>query len=231
MSSSSPAIAIDRASKVYGTGVSPLTALSEVTLTVACGEFVALMGPSGSGKSTLLNLVAGLDEPTAGSVTILGKRLTGLSDDVRSDLRLRKIGIVFQAYNLLPAFTVAQNVALPLEFLGARTRPALARAAAMLADVGIDTTAHRRLPAELSGGEQQRVALARALIGEPEILLADEPTGNLDSHTGEAVLDLVRQLNAMRRLTIVMATHSAQAASYAQRTVALLDGRVVRNGT
>jgi putative ABC transport system ATP-binding protein len=217
-------VAVEGVSKVYWSGPQAVTALREVTFNLAAGEFCALVGPSGSGKSTLLGLVAGLDVPTTGRVTILGEPLAALSEDARCDLRLHRIGIVFQAYNLLPALTVSQNVALPLEFAGVHPRVARTRVAAALTEVGIDAAAHGRLPAELSGGEQQRVALARALIVEPEILLADEPTGNLDSTTGALVLDLIHRLNIERRLTVLLATHSAQAATYAHRKVELRDG-------
>ena len=225
------AVDVEGVGKVYGAGSGSVAALSDVTLRVPTGQFVALVGPSGSGKSTLLNLVAGLDPPSAGRVAVMGERLIDLSEDARCDLRLRRIGIVFQAYNLFPALPVLRNVTLPLEFLSVKPRVAVERAAAILKKVGIDAEAHPRLPAELSGGEQQRVALARALVTEPELLLGDEPTGSLDSRTGQAVLDLMRRLNTERRLTIILATHSAQAASYAHRTVELLDGRVVRDGT
>jgi putative ABC transport system ATP-binding protein len=222
-------IALEGVSKVYGAGTQAVAALGDVTLAIASGEMVALVGPSGSGKSTLLNVVAGLDAATSGTVRFMGQHLSDMTDDARCDLRLRHIGIVFQTYNLFPTFTVVENVALPLEILGARPRTARDRAAATLEEMGIAAGAHRRLPAELSGGEQQRVALARALVTEPDVLLADEPTGSLDSGTGARVLDLVRYLNDGRRLTVLLATHSSQAAAYAHRTVELRDGRIVRD--
>jgi putative ABC transport system ATP-binding protein len=200
-----------------------------VSLEVATGEFLCVMGPSGSGKSTLLNLVAGLDSPNRGRVMVAGAELDRLDDDARSDLRLRAIGFVFQAFHLFPSFTVEENVAWPLEFQGVRWAYARLRAAEVLEQVGIPRAAHRRRPAELSGGEQQRVAIARALVAEPELLLADEPTGNLDSRTGETILDLLSDLNGERRLTVLMVTHSPQAATYADRTVEMCDGRVARD--
>ena len=151
-----------------------------------------------------------------------------MSDDARSDIRLRRIGFVFQSFNLFPTFTVEENVAWPLEFHGCAGREARARAREQLAQVGVDVAAAGRRPAELSGGEQQRVAIARALVTEPTLLLADEPTGNLDSHTGQAILDLLRQLNAERAVTVIMVTHSTFAATYGHRTVELRDGQIVR---
>ena len=222
------AVILDRVSKQYGTGLQLVPAVADVTLRVPAGEFVSVMGPSGCGKSTLLNLIAGLDTPASGAVTVCGRELQGLSDDARSDLRLRHIGFIFQSFNLFPTFTVEENVAWPLEFLGVRWRQARQRAAAALEQVGVDLAARDRRPAELSGGEQQRVAIARALVTEPQLLLADEPTGNLDSRTGQSILDLLRRLNRERDLTVVMVTHSTFAATYGHRTVELHDGRIVR---
>ena len=222
------AVILDRVSKQYGTGLQLVPAVADVTLWVPAGEFVSVMGPSGCGKSTLLNLIAGLDTPASGAVTVCGRELQGLSDDARSDLRLRHIGFIFQSFNLFPTFTVEENVAWPLEFLGVRWRQARQRAAAALEQVGVDLAARDRRPAELSGGEQQRVAIARALVTEPQLLLADEPTGNLDSRTGQSILDLLRRLNRERDLTVVMVTHSTFAATYGHRTVELHDGRIVR---
>jgi putative ABC transport system ATP-binding protein len=158
---------------------------------------------------------------------VAGAELEHLDDDARSDLRLRALGFVFQAFHLFPAFTVEENVAWPLEFQGVRRAYARLRAADILEQVGIPRAARDRRPAELSGGEQQRVAIARALVAEPELLLADEPTGNLDTHTGETILGLVRHLSASRRLTVLMVTHSPQAAAHADRTIEMRDGRVV----
>ncbi|HYY05313.1 MAG TPA: ATP-binding cassette domain-containing protein [Candidatus Limnocylindria bacterium] len=221
-------VVLEAVSKRYGGGPEPVAALREVTLDIPAGEFVAILGPSGSGKSTLLNLIAGLDSPTAGRVLVGGRDLAYLGDGARSDLRLREIGFVFQSFNLFPTFTAEENVAWPLEFQGLGWREARRRAQATLAQVGLPPAVAPRRPAQLSGGEQQRVAIARALVTEPRLLLADEPTGNLDSQTGQTILDLLRRLNAERRLTVVLVTHNTLAASHAQRTVELRDGRVVR---
>ncbi len=220
------AILLEHLSKRYPGCGSML--LHDLNLAVEDGEFVSLMGPSGSGKSTLLNLVGGLDTPTSGRVFVAGHDLAGLSDDERSDLRLRGIGFVFQSFNLFPSFTVVENVIWPLEFLGLRRREAQARARAVLSQVGIDDGVQGRSPLELSGGEQQRVAIARALVTEPQVLLADEPTGNLDLHTGQVILDLIRHLNRVRTLTVLMVTHNTFAAAYGHRTLELRDGRIVR---
>lgn len=222
------AIALSALVKRYGLPTQEVTALDGITLTVKHGEFVSIMGPSGCGKSTLLNVIAGIDTPTTGSVIVAGKDLARLSDDERSDLRLHHIGFVFQSFNLFPTFTVEENVAWPLEFLGVRWRDARARAAEALTLVGVRDSVNARRPSELSGGEQQRVAIARALVTEPTLLLADEPTGNLDSYTGQAILDLLRSLNQKRRLTVIMVTHNTFAATYGHRTIELRDGRIVR---
>src|SRR5438128_5712961 len=203
------AVALEEVSKHYDGGPEPVAAVSEVTLRIPAGEFVAILGPSGSGKSTLLNLIAGLDSPSAGRVLIGGRDLAYLGDDARSDLRLREIGFVFQSFQLLPTFTAEENVAWPLEFLGVGLREARRRAAAALAQVALPAAVRTRRPAELSGGEQQRVAIARALVTEPLILLADEPTGNLDSHTGQSILALLHRLNVERHVPIILGTHSA----------------------
>ncbi len=221
------AIVVEHVSKRYGDGPQAVTALADVSLSVHAGEFVAIMGPSGSGKSTLLNLIAGLDTPSGGRVLVGGDDLATLSDDARSALRLRHIGFVFQSFNLFPTFTASENVAWPLEFLGTPWREACARAGAVLAQVGLNDGAAERRPAELSGGEQQRVAIARALVTRPRFLLADEPTGNLDSRTGDGILQLVRGLNADAGLTVVLVTHSSAAAAYGHRTVELRDGGTV----
>jgi putative ABC transport system ATP-binding protein len=198
-----------------------------VSLAVAPHEFVAIVGPSGSGKSTLLHLMAGLDVPDAGEVFVGGERLATLTDDALTVLRRRKIGVVFQFFNLLPMLTAEENVALPLVLDGQRLRAVRPRARAMLERVGLGHRVRHR-PDQLSGGEMQRVAIARALVTEPLLLLADEPTGNLDSHTGEEILALVRDLADRHAQAVVMVTHDARAAAYAQRIVAMRDGRVER---
>jgi len=222
-------VVLDSVTKQYRTGLATTSVLSEVSLTIPAGQFVAVMGPSGSGKSTMLNLIAGLDTPNAGRVLVGGRDLAMLSDDARSDLRLRHIATVFQSFNLFPTFTVEENVMCPLEFLGVRSRDVTARANAALDQVGLAASVRHRRPAELSGGEQQRVAIARALVVKPQLLLADEPTGNLDSQTAQVILDLLRRLNRECRLTVVLVTHSVLAATYGHRTVELRDGRVVHD--
>jgi putative ABC transport system ATP-binding protein len=223
-----PIIKLSGIVKRYGSGHTASTALNGLDLEIARGEFVSLMGPSGSGKTTLLNLVAGLDTPDAGSVVVEGKALSGLADHQLADLRLHTMGFVFQSFNLLPALTVERNVAWPLQFSGYSRAETRRHAAAALRRVGI-TGYEGRHPAELSGGEQQRVAIARAIATGPSILLADEPTGNLDSHTGQTILDLLRELNQTEKVTVVMVTHSTFAAAYGDRTLELHDGRIVRD--
>jgi putative ABC transport system ATP-binding protein len=207
-----------------GNGGRVVTILDGITLAIPAGQFVAVTGPSGSGKSTLLGLIAGLDEPTAGSIRVDGVELADLSEDARARLRLAKIGYVFQAFHLIPTLTALENVAVPLELADARD-PA-GRARALLADVGLADRADH-YPTQLSGGEQQRVALARAFANEPVLLLADEPTGNLDSATGAQVIDLLVARNGRRGRTLVLVTHDAALARHADRTVELRDGRVV----
>ena len=222
------AILLEQVTKAYRDGTRVLTVLQALSFAVPEGEFVAVMGPSGSGKTTMLNLIAGLDTPTAGRVAVAGHDLGALSDTARSDLRLRHIGLVFQSFNLFPTFTVEENVRWPLEFLGLRASDAEARFEAVTEAVGLPLAIRHRRPGELSGGEQQRVAIARALATRPSVLLADEPTGNLDSQTGQVILDLLRRLNREQALTVIMVTHSVYAASFGHRTIELADGRIVR---
>lgn len=224
----SAAVLLERVHKRYGTGPQAVDALNDLNLRVAPEEFLSIMGPSGCGKTTLLNLIAGIDTPTSGRVWVAGHDLAQLSDDARSDLRLQHIGFVFQSFNLFPTFTAEENVTWPLEFLGVHWREARKRADAALAEVGLDDGARRRRPAELSGGEQQRVAIARALVTKPRLLMADEPTGNLDSKTGQSILDLMQFLNREEHLSIVLVSHSLFAAAYGHRMVELRDGHVVR---
>lgn len=202
----------------------PVTVLDDVSLEVRAGEFVAITGPSGSGKSTLLGLMAGLDYPTGGSVEIDGVDITRLAEDALASFRRDRIGYVFQAYHLISTLTAAENVAVPLELAG--RAGALAEARALLADVGLAARAHH-YPAQLSGGEQQRVALARAVALRPALLLADEPTGNLDSATGGAIIELMLHLRRERGSTLLLVTHDPALASHADRIVSLLDGRLV----
>jgi putative ABC transport system ATP-binding protein len=224
-----PVVVLKSISKHFGEGPTRVDALRDITIDVYPGTVIGLRGPSGSGKSTLLNLVAGLDTPTIGRIIVAGEEIASLPDDQRSDLRIRQIGVVFQTFNLLPTFTIEENVMWPLEFLGRSIRDARARSHAILEQVDLPSTVYRRRPGELSGGEQQRAAIARALVARPSLLLADEPTGNLDSRTGEVVLDLLRRLNREQRLTVLMVTHSTLAATYGDRTVELRDGRIVRD--
>jgi putative ABC transport system ATP-binding protein len=201
-----------------------LTILDGVSLEVAGGEVVAVTGPSGSGKSTLLGLIAGLDTPSAGSIAVDGVEVTTLGETELARFRRRTLGFVFQSYHLIPTLTAAENVAVPLELAGA---PApLAAAAGRLAEVGLAERAGH-YPAQLSGGEQQRVAIARAIALSPPLLLADEPTGNLDSATGAAIVDLLLALNRERGSTLLLVTHDAALAARAGRAIALRDGRVV----
>ncbi|WP_282084848.1 ABC transporter ATP-binding protein [Streptomyces tendae] len=220
---SDEAIRLDRVSRRYGGGHSTVTALDDVSLAFRRGSFTAVMGPSGSGKSTLLQCAAGLDRPTSGSVVVGGTELTGLSERRLTLLRRERVGFVFQAFNLLPSLTAAQNVALPLRLAG--RRPPRDRVREALRQVGLADRARHR-PAELSGGQQQRVALARALITRPEVLFADEPTGALDSHTGREVLALLRGMVDREGQTVVMVTHDPVAAARADRVLFLVDGRV-----
>ncbi|MEU9453915.1 ABC transporter ATP-binding protein [Streptomyces sp. NPDC048277] len=217
------AIRLRCVSRRYGSGDGVVTALDRVSLAFPGGTFTAVMGPSGSGKSTLLQCAAGLDRPTSGSVTVGGTELTTLGETGLTLLRRERVGFVFQAFNLLPSLTAEQNVVLPLR-LGGR-RPAKARVREVLDQVGLGDRARHR-PGELSGGQQQRVALARALITRPEVLFADEPTGALDSRTGREVLKLLRGMVDAEGRTVVMVTHDPVAASYADRVVFLVDGRV-----
>jgi putative ABC transport system ATP-binding protein len=211
----------------YPLGQRFVNALQGVSLSVERGEFVAVMGPSGSGKSTLLHLLGGLDAPTDGEVTLGDRPLAHLSDDEITLVRRRQVGFVFQFYNLLPALTAAENVALPLLLDGQKPEACQTRVDELLALVGLaDRRDHR--PGQLSGGEQQRVAIARAFVQNPQIVLADEPTGNLDSRSGTQVLELLQRACKEREVSVVVVTHDPRAAAYADRVVFLRDGTVVR---
>jgi putative ABC transport system ATP-binding protein len=218
-------LVVSKVSKSYGEGATRVPALIEVDLTVAAGELVAIMGPSGSGKSTLLTIAGTLEQPDQGSVAIAGHDVAGMSRNDRARLRRRSIGYVFQDFNLLPGLTAGENVALPLELDGTRARAARRAAGEVLEQLGLSDRAGR-FPDELSGGERQRVAIARAVVGERRLLLADEPTGALDSINGEGVIRLVRQA-CTRGVAGVIVTHDAQLASWADRVVFLRDGRMV----
>jgi putative ABC transport system ATP-binding protein len=201
-----------------------LTILHPLTLSIPRGEFVAVMGPSGSGKSTLLGLMAGLDAPSGGEIRIAGQAITGMDEDALARFRGRHIGFVFQSFQLIPTLTAQENVQVPLEIQ--RAPGAAARAAELLEQVGLAPRA-QHYPAQLSGGEQQRVAIARAFACRPPVLLADEPTGNLDSQTGAQIIGLLQRLHAEEQATLVLVTHDPEIARAAQRTIQLLDGRVV----
>ena len=213
--------------KVYQQGESRIIALAGVSLEIPQGGFAAVMGQSGSGKSTLLHLIGGLDRPSSGELLVDGRLIGQMADDQVTLFRRNQIGFIFQFFNLLPTLTAVENIALPFVLDGRSKAEADTRAAALLAKVGLQ---HRRqhLPEALSGGEIQRVAIARALAFNPPIMLADEPTGNLDSQNGSAILDLLRQVNRQDGCTIVMVTHSEEAAGYADRKIYLRDGRVER---
>jgi putative ABC transport system ATP-binding protein len=219
------ALRLERVSKVYGSGATQVHALRDVDLSIEPGELVAVMGPSGSGKSTLLTIAGSLEEPTTGEVTVGGMPLSRLSRNARAALRRRAIGYVFQDFNLLAGLTAAENVSLPLELDGVPMRRARTAALAALDRLGLVQGADR-FPDELSGGERQRVAIARAVVGERHLLLADEPSGALDSVNGEAVMRLVRE-TCQGGVAGVVVTHDAQLASWADRVVFLRDGRVV----
>src|SRR5262245_26222512 len=209
-------------------GGQPLTILDGVTLDVAAGEVCAITGPSGSGKSTLFGLIAGFDRPSAGSIMVVGVEITGFDEDAFARFRRETLGYVFQSYHLIPTLTAAENVAVPLEIVGALD--AIGRARALLGDVGLGSRAHH-YPVQLSGGEQQRVALARAVAFDPGLLLADEPTGNLDPATGEQIIALLLALNRRRGSTLVLVTHDEALAGRADRVIRLHDGRVLNGAS
>jgi putative ABC transport system ATP-binding protein len=211
-------------SKTVTSGSEPLTILHPLTTQIPRGQFVAIVGPSGSGKSTLLGLIAGLDAPTSGSVIIDGVDITRLDEDGLAKLRGEKIGFVFQFFHLIPSLTAHENVSVPLEIAG--VADAAGRASVLLEEVGLTGRAHH-YPSQLSGGEQQRVALARALANNPPIVLADEPTGNLDSNNGRHIMGLLKSVHQARGTTLVLVTHDAELASQADSRLVLRDGRVV----
>jgi len=211
--------------KVYGEGETAVHALDGVSIRIVPGEMVAIMGPSGSGKSTLLHLLGALDTPSSGEILIAGQRYDGLADGELTRLRRDRIGFVFQFFNLLPSLTAGENVLLPALIAGRRDDGSRERARGLLDRVGLGARASH-LPGELSGGEQQRVSIARALVSEPQIVLADEPTGNLDTRSSEGVLGLLRDLNRAEDQTLVIVTHDPAAAAIAGRVIFLRDGRV-----
>ncbi len=224
------AIRADRVSRHYQMGPTLIRAVDDVSLDITSGEFVALLGTSGSGKSTLLNLLAGLDRPTSGAILAHGRDLAQMSSQELARHRSETVGMVFQSFNLLPRMTLEENVELPLRLAEVERGERPARVKEAIERVGLTKRAGHR-PAELSGGEQQRVALARALVNRPKILLADEPTGNLDSATGEEILRLIGELRERLHMTVVMVTHErALAERYAQRIVFLADGKLMSDG-
>ncbi len=212
--------------KIYGSGSTAVTALDHVNIKIHNGEFVAVMGPSGCGKSTLLHLLGGLDTPSDGDVLIDGASITKMPDDQLTELRRRKIGFVFQFYNLIPVLSAAENAALPVTLDGVRPADATEKAREWLARFGLADRLSGR-PDQLSGGQQQRVAIARALVAEPALILADEPTGNLDTHAGDEIAALLRDVSKQYDRTIVMVTHDPRIAAYADRIIFLKDGMVV----
>jgi len=211
-------------SKTVTSGGRPLTILHPLDLTIASGQFLAVLGPSGSGKSTLLGLVAGLDEPTTGEILIDDVDIAKLSEDALARLRGEKIGFVFQFFHLVPSLTAYENILIPMEI--AKRRDASARAKRLLGEVGLDDRGHH-YPSQLSGGEQQRIAIARALANDPPIILADEPTGNLDSTTGRLIMELLLNVRRTRQTTLMLVTHEADLASLADSRLVLRDGRPV----
>jgi putative ABC transport system ATP-binding protein len=219
-------IQAENLTKVYGKGETAVTALDHVSLSVEAGEFLAVMGPSGCGKSTLLYLLGGLDRPTEGDVLIDGQPLSKLKDDALAKLRRREIGFVFQFYNLIPVLNAVENTALPITLDGARPSKAKAKAREWLERVGLGDRLKSR-PDQLSGGQQQRVAVARALIAEPKLILADEPTGNLDTNASDEISRLLRQVANEWGRAVVMVTHDPNVASFADRVLFLKDGEIV----
>jgi ABC-type lipoprotein export system ATPase subunit len=222
---SEPFLSARDLSKIYAMGRRTLEVLRGVDLTVARGEFLALRGASGAGKSTLLHLIGGLDSPNAGEILFNDRNLAKFSEGELTQFRNRRVGFVFQAYHLLPELTALENVCLPARVARISAAQAEKRGRELLARVGLaERTEHK--PSELSGGEQQRVAIARALVNEPELLLADEPTGNLDSQTGGEIIELLKSLRVEKQMTLIIATHDAKVAAHAQRVVELADGRI-----
>ena len=222
-------VQIENLTKIYGHGEAAVTALDHVNLSVSAGEFVAVMGPSGCGKSTLLHLLGGLDRPTEGRVVIDGQSLADLSDEALSVLRRKKIGFIFQFYNLIPVLDAVENAALPILLDGANAVAAKATAREWLQQVGLGERLNSR-PSQLSGGQQQRVAVARALVAEPQLILADEPTGNLDSRAADEIVALLAQVAKQWGRAVVMVTHDPRMAASADRIVFLKDGVIVGEG-
>ena len=212
--------------KIYGSGATAVTALDRINLTIKPGEFVAIMGPSGCGKSTLLHLLGGLDKPTSGKVLLEGTPIEEMSDDKLTELRRRKMGFVFQFFNLIPVLTAVENAALPITLDGVKPADAKAKATEWLTRFGLADRLNSR-PDQLSGGQQQRVAIARALVADPTLILADEPTGNLDTRSGDEIASLLRKVSEEFNRTVVMVTHDPRIAAYADRIIFLKDGTMI----
>ncbi len=211
--------------KIFGEGELAVHALCDLNLDVQAGSFLCLSGPSGSGKTTLLNLIGGLDSPSSGEITVAGRRVDNMSKGQLADMRLRHMGFVFQAYNLIPVLSAQENVEFVMQLQGVHHRERAEKSRAILKEVGLQGLENRR-PAELSGGQQQRVAVARALVSEPDLVLADEPTANLDSHTAENLMQLLLKLNEHHGTTFIISTHDKLVMGYARRLIKMRDGKI-----
>jgi len=220
-----PVLEVTDVHKVYTLGKTEIHALSGVSFSVEAGDFLSIVGPSGCGKTTLLNIMGAIDEPTRGEVRIDGAPLSGLSDNAEADLRLDRMGFIFQAFNLIPVLNIIENVEFPLILAGVKSAKRRKRAAELVEAVGLSEFATHR-PDELSGGQRQRVAIARALVNDPEIVIADEPTANLDSETGSMILALMQRLNAEQKVSFVFSTHDPDIMRYAHRIIRLKDGEI-----
>jgi len=223
-----PVIKLEDIWKVYKLGKVGLTVLKGINLAISQGSFVAIMGPSGSGKSTLMYMIGSLDTPSKGKIFLDGRDVSKLSENDLAQIRGRKIGFVFQQFNLLPNLTALENVTLPMVFQGRPEKERVQRAKELLKSLGLEDRASHR-PAELSGGERQRVAIARALANDPEIIVADEPTGNLDSSTGKIIMDILVDLHKKEKKTIIVVTHDPNIAGYTDNTINIKDGQIIRN--
>lgn len=222
-------IEIENVTKIYNMGGQSYQALNDVSLKIDDGEFVAIMGPSGSGKSTLMHIIGALDMPTTGKYLFGGKDVSQMDDDSLADIRKEKIGFVFQSFNLLPRATVLRNVVLPLIYSDVDKEKREEKAKECLKNAGLDESYYAHLSNQLSGGQIQRVAIARALVNDPDIILADEPTGNLDTKTGDVVLKTFQKLNADYKKTIILITHDQEVAEYADRIVVIRDGKIIQD--
>ncbi|ANE55779.1 MULTISPECIES: ABC transporter ATP-binding protein [Methylomonas] len=221
-----PIIKLEHISKSYGHGDGAVTVLQDLSLSIQQGEFTCIWGASGSGKSTLLNLMGLLDRPEQGRITIKNEAVLGLNDNRLADFRSRHLGFIFQSFNLVPVLSAQENTMLPLQIRGEADNTARRKARDLLAELGLERHLHKR-PDEMSGGQRQRVAIARALIGDPDIVLADEPTANLDSANSDAIILLMQKLNQKRKVTFLFATHDTHLLSYAARSIQVRDGRIV----